>query len=188
MLSKFVDIVNRSILEYFSDIQIDITEAELATLPGITQQACEQFATQCIAARAQLARFAKVETQEGRNRQVVSKSEEDRNKLGLELARSVMAKRLLDLGRSLILSNSQRLKSVLLQSVHETSDSGISSSSSQHGRKRSFADVEPISKAAEAYSAQEKRQKATPGSVKSDDGLSRLRTALAQARTLLKAA
>lgn len=99
MLSKFLDIVNRSILEYSSDIEIDITEAELATLPSITQQACEQFATECIAARAELARFAKVETQRGRNRQVVSESEEDRNKVELELARSVMVKESLASGQ-----------------------------------------------------------------------------------------
>ncbi|GHJ87686.1 hypothetical protein NliqN6_4088 [Naganishia liquefaciens] len=86
MLSKYLDIVNRSVLEYSSDIQIDITAAELATLPGITEQVCEQFKTECTTARAGLTRFAQVDTHKGRNRRVATVSEEDRSKNEVELA------------------------------------------------------------------------------------------------------
>jgi hypothetical protein len=83
--------VNRSVLECLSDIQVDITEAELATLPEITQQVCERFAEECDAERADLARFAKVEYHETRSRQMTVESEEDRHKAELEHARSVLA-------------------------------------------------------------------------------------------------
>lgn len=79
--------VNRSVLEYSSDIQIDITEAELATLPEMTQQVCARFATECTRARANLASFAKVDHHKGWNREVPMESEEDRHRSELEFAR-----------------------------------------------------------------------------------------------------
>lgn len=84
--------------------------------------------------------------------------------------------------------SSQRLKSVLLRSVRENSDSPLLAS--QQGKKRAYADVEALSPVAGTNEGQEKRQKAVPvaSAGAGVDGLSKLRMALAQARTVLKAA
>lgn len=82
---------------------------------------------------------------------------------------------------------SQRLKTVLLQSVRENTEPQ-STTPSQHSRKRAFADLEAIRPTADTHDGHEKRQKAVPAVDTGVDGLCKLRMALAQARTVLKAA
>lgn len=86
LLSRFLDMVNRSILECAYDVHVDITEHELKTLQGLTQQVCEQFKQECTVDRIELAAFAKVQYDRNRVRQTVEQTEEDKQRSELENA------------------------------------------------------------------------------------------------------
>lgn len=87
LLSRFLDMVNRSVLECSCDIHVDITENELKTLQELTQQVCEQFKRECTAKRAELATFAKLQYGTKGIRQTASRSSEDVQQSEMELAR-----------------------------------------------------------------------------------------------------
>lgn len=78
--------VNRSILESACDIHVDITENELKTLQGLTQQVCGQFKQECTVDRTELAAFAKVQHDRNRARQIVEQTEEDKQRSEIENA------------------------------------------------------------------------------------------------------
>ncbi|KAJ9107946.1 hypothetical protein QFC19_002689 [Naganishia cerealis] len=160
------DMIGRSVFECICDIRADVTQKERETLQEITQQACKNFEDECAISRSTLVSFAKSEYEKNRPRSADAKTEEE------------MAKKNLD-------SASQHLKSVLHQSVRATSS--FADATEFSGRKRSYADIEPTSSADSQTIDSDKRQKPVPATDASKiSSLSKLREALASARTVLK--
>ncbi|KAJ9102466.1 hypothetical protein QFC21_002866 [Naganishia friedmannii] len=179
-VKRFLSMIGRSVFECLSDIKTDVTQSERDTLQEITLQAGKTFEEECAKARSKLANFAKLEYEKNRSRPAPTKTEMQKEKQEMDSARyeSALDSRILGL-------LDQRLKSVILQSARATRPSPPPSE--QSGKKRSYAAVELVPALNNQHNSPDKRQKPVlqhDASISS--GLTRLRDALASARTVLK--